>query len=283
MHDKEAGGEGCHSWSKLPPKAACLLQRLGLEEELSKLSIIHVAGTKGKGSTSSLVESMLRQCGYKTGLYTSPHLIDIRERIRINGYEQALGGAAIAEGALGGMNRLLVVPPLERELWGMSCVVLEYECGKGRQHNAHRLLPSLREESPSNLPTQIQRTYSPGSATYVCILAQHALPPLSDAGCACLQLLTQPPRNLCRVPVDKATFLENMWWCFNTLKDKCDEEVGMPAYFRFLTLLGGSCPSGHVQFCMLPAQPVPCSLRLASCFGKAVIQTVGARRTPPSV
>ena len=46
---------------------------------------IHVAGTNGKGSTSHLLASVLQHAGYKTGLYTSPHLIDFRERIRING------------------------------------------------------------------------------------------------------------------------------------------------------------------------------------------------------
>lgn len=61
------------------------LQRLGLDAELPKLSVIHVAGTKGKGSTCAMVERMLRQAGYRTGLFTSPHLIDVRERIRING------------------------------------------------------------------------------------------------------------------------------------------------------------------------------------------------------
>ncbi len=62
------------------------VQSLGLNEELSKLSIIHVAGTKGKGSTCAMVESMLRTAGYRTGLFTSPHLLDVRERIRIDGY-----------------------------------------------------------------------------------------------------------------------------------------------------------------------------------------------------
>ena len=46
---------------------------------------IHVAGTNGKGSTSHLIAAILQQAGYKVGLYTSPHLIDFRERIRVNG------------------------------------------------------------------------------------------------------------------------------------------------------------------------------------------------------
>ena len=46
---------------------------------------VHVAGTNGKGSTSHMLASVFQEAGYKTGLYTSPHLIDFRERIRING------------------------------------------------------------------------------------------------------------------------------------------------------------------------------------------------------
>lgn len=62
------------------------LARIGLSQgDLDRMSIIHVAGTKGKGSTCAMVESILRSCGYTTGLYTSPHLIDIRERVRVNG------------------------------------------------------------------------------------------------------------------------------------------------------------------------------------------------------
>ncbi len=48
---------------------------------------IHVAGTNGKGSTSHMLASILQETGYKVGLYTSPHLIDFRERIKINGKE----------------------------------------------------------------------------------------------------------------------------------------------------------------------------------------------------
>ena len=46
---------------------------------------IHIAGTNGKGSTSHLLAAILHKAGYKVGLYTSPHLIDFRERIRVNG------------------------------------------------------------------------------------------------------------------------------------------------------------------------------------------------------
>ena len=51
----------------------------------NKFKSIHVAGTNGKGSTSHMLAAILQTAGYKTGLYTSPHLVDFRERIRING------------------------------------------------------------------------------------------------------------------------------------------------------------------------------------------------------
>lgn len=53
----------------------------------NKFNSIHVAGTNGKGSTSHMVASVLQEAGYKVGLYTSPHLKDFRERIKINGQE----------------------------------------------------------------------------------------------------------------------------------------------------------------------------------------------------
>ncbi|XP_015605818.1 folylpolyglutamate synthase, mitochondrial-like isoform X2 [Cephus cinctus] len=54
-------------------------------EELDKLSVIHVAGTKGKGSTCAFIEAIIRKHGFITGFYSSPHLINVRERLRING------------------------------------------------------------------------------------------------------------------------------------------------------------------------------------------------------
>jgi dihydrofolate synthase/folylpolyglutamate synthase len=50
-----------------------------------KFKSVHIAGTNGKGSTSHSLAAIFQHAGYKTGLYTSPHLIDFRERIRING------------------------------------------------------------------------------------------------------------------------------------------------------------------------------------------------------
>lgn len=49
-----------------------------------QIKTVHVAGSKGKGSTCEMLASCLEACGYTTGLYTSPHLVDLRERIRIN-------------------------------------------------------------------------------------------------------------------------------------------------------------------------------------------------------
>ncbi|XP_056691276.1 folylpolyglutamate synthase isoform X3 [Spinacia oleracea] len=65
------------------------LKILGLEENIAGLNIIHVAGTKGKGSTCAFSEAILRECGFKTGLFTSPHLIDVRERFRLDGIDIA--------------------------------------------------------------------------------------------------------------------------------------------------------------------------------------------------
>ena len=56
-----------------------------LDNPQQNLRAVHVAGTVGKGSTVAMLDSMLRGCGWATGVYTSPHLIDIRERITING------------------------------------------------------------------------------------------------------------------------------------------------------------------------------------------------------
>lgn len=64
----------------------------------SNLKYIHVAGSKGKGSTCAFIAYILRQAGFKVGLYTSPHLVDFRERIRI--LEPGLSGGQEFEGMI---------------------------------------------------------------------------------------------------------------------------------------------------------------------------------------
>lgn len=66
-----------------------LQNTLALDEHFghphTKYKTIHIAGTNGKGSCSHSIASILQEAGYKVGLYTSPHLVDFRERIRVNG------------------------------------------------------------------------------------------------------------------------------------------------------------------------------------------------------
>ncbi|MBT4805089.1 bifunctional folylpolyglutamate synthase/dihydrofolate synthase, partial [Candidatus Woesearchaeota archaeon] len=56
-----------------------------LDHPQKKFKSIHIAGTNGKGSTSAFLAQILQEAGYKVGLYTSPHLVNFNERIKING------------------------------------------------------------------------------------------------------------------------------------------------------------------------------------------------------
>ncbi len=75
--------QGASAYKKDLTNTILLANHLGNPE--SKIKAVHVAGTNGKGSTSSMIASVLQEAGYKVGLYTSPHLKDYRERIKING------------------------------------------------------------------------------------------------------------------------------------------------------------------------------------------------------
>ena len=77
--------QGASAYKKDLTNTILLVNYLGNPEK--KLKTIHVAGTNGKGSTSSMIASVFQEAGYKVGLYTSPHLKDFRERIKINGQE----------------------------------------------------------------------------------------------------------------------------------------------------------------------------------------------------
>ena len=86
MYDKivdRLNGIGQFASSTGVERARNLLSNIGNPEK--ELKIIHVAGTNGKGSVCAFIAQILQDNGYKTGLFTSPHLVDIRERIRLNG------------------------------------------------------------------------------------------------------------------------------------------------------------------------------------------------------
>lgn len=77
--------QGKSAYKKDLSNTILLANYLGNPE--TKFKSIHVGGTNGKGSTSHMLASVLQEAGYKVGLYTSPHLKDYRERIKINGLE----------------------------------------------------------------------------------------------------------------------------------------------------------------------------------------------------
>ena len=77
--------QGASAYKKDLTNTLLLAEHLNHPEK--KLKCIHVAGTNGKGSTSHLLASVFQEAGYKVGLYTSPHLKDFRERIKINNEE----------------------------------------------------------------------------------------------------------------------------------------------------------------------------------------------------
>lgn len=95
-----------------------LLAALGNPHQ--RLAVIHVAGTNGKGSVCAMIESVLRASGFKTGLYTSPHLIDFSERFRVD-------GADISEACLGAYIERIeqVSGEIERESGGRAATFFE--------------------------------------------------------------------------------------------------------------------------------------------------------------
>ena len=75
--------DACERQHRLAPR---YLKALRLtEEDIARLPVIHVSGTRGKDITCAMLERILRAAGYRTGLFASPHLCDIRERVRIDG------------------------------------------------------------------------------------------------------------------------------------------------------------------------------------------------------
>lgn len=124
-------------------RVTALLEALGRPDRA--LRFVHIAGTNGKGSTAALLDSILRQAGYRVGLYTSPYLQHFSERIRVNGQpipDAAL--AALAERVLP-LAEALPEPPTQFELitalalcWfaQQNCEIVVLETGLGGRLDA---------------------------------------------------------------------------------------------------------------------------------------------------
>ena len=106
------GLEAATGWDLKLERVRAALDRLGHPERA--LPAIHVAGTNGKGSVAALCESVLRAAGHRTGLYTSPHLVDLVERIRA-------GGATIPRGTV-----VELVDELRGRLAGLGLTHFEF-------------------------------------------------------------------------------------------------------------------------------------------------------------
>ena len=99
-----------------------LLDRMGCPEK--QLKFVHIAGTNGKGSTAAMTASILQKAGYKTGLYTSPHIYRFHERIRVDGVDISDEDLAAITEYVQPMAQAMADHPTEFEL--VFCIAIEY-------------------------------------------------------------------------------------------------------------------------------------------------------------
>ena len=134
-----------------------LLDDLGRPEQAFRS--IHVAGTNGKGSTSALIERLLRATGRRTGLFTSPHLVHYRERVRVDGRALEPGGvtrllervgAAPSSAARTFFEATFALAALAFEEAGVDTAVLETGLG-GRLDSTNVVSPALTVLTPIGL------------------------------------------------------------------------------------------------------------------------------------
>jgi dihydrofolate synthase/folylpolyglutamate synthase len=117
MADERAGLEYLRTFPDFERDAASASQAFGLDRVLAligevgspqlRMTILHIAGTKGKGSTAAMLAAILRAAGYRTGLFTSPHLLRLHERFQID-------GSPITDGEINTVMLERVRPAVER-------------------------------------------------------------------------------------------------------------------------------------------------------------------------
>lgn len=140
------------AWSSCPPgldRTRALLSQLGNPEQ--SLKFIHITGTNGKGSTAAILASVLCAAGYRTGLFTSPHLYRFHERMQVNGEmisDELL--VSLTERVLKAADAL-TVQPTEFELMtalgmlyfeAMHCDIVVLEVGMGGKLDSTNVIPA---------------------------------------------------------------------------------------------------------------------------------------------
>ena len=119
--------------------------------DLPQTRVVHVAGTNGKGSVCAMVDAICRAAGYRTGLFTSPHLVSFRERIRVNG--EMMSHAAVADGLTQLRKRVadwdshptffeLATALALQHFAQAECDVIVLETGMGGRLDATNVVPS---------------------------------------------------------------------------------------------------------------------------------------------
>ena len=139
------------NWEQSAPGLARSRELLGLlGNPEQKLKFVHIAGTNGKGSTAAMLASVLRRAGYRTGLYTSPHLLRVTERMRIDGAEMPPEELAEAVTALAEASEGMSEKCTEFELmtaaafWWFAhrgCEYVVLEVGMGGRLDATNVIP----------------------------------------------------------------------------------------------------------------------------------------------
>ena len=143
---------GSVSWKGSVPgleRIAALCRLLGHPER--EVKFVHVAGTNGKGSVSAMISSMLSASGYRTGTFTSPHLVDYTERISVDGEDISREDFARAAATVKDAARDMEDAPTEFEILTamalvhfarVGCDAAVLECGMGGRLDATNIIPS---------------------------------------------------------------------------------------------------------------------------------------------